>query len=85
MSQLDDALEGLQAALDDEDIEAICVAAAIILAICRIVSPGSIRGGTAAGVAVDDPEGDALFDPDELGFDPEDFDVNFWRKKSATG
>lgn len=84
MARLDDALDDLQSALDESDLEQICVAAAVVLAICRIVTPlpGDARG--AAGVAIDDPEGDALFDPDELGLDPEDFDVKFWRKHATS-
>ncbi len=86
MAHLDEALDRLQEGLDEQDLEVICAAAQVVLALCQIVGPGTFQraSGSAAAVAVDDPTGDALFDPDELGLEPEEFDVNFWRKR-ATG
>ena len=77
MAQLDDALDRMQEALDDEDLELVCAVASLILAICGVAGRGA---GGAAAVAVEDVEGDAIYDPDELGLDPETFDVPFWRK-----
>lgn len=79
MAQLDDALDGLQEALDDQDIAEICIAARIVLAICGIIEPGQARQGL-----IEEHTGhgahEHVFDPDELGLEPEDFDVAFWRK-----
>jgi len=87
MAQLDDALDQLQDALDEADLQEICIAAQIVVTICGVLGvPGGGRGGgrSASGVAISDLEGDAMFDPDELGLDPEEFDVSFWRKGSAS-
>jgi len=80
MAHLDDALGRLQEALDEQDLAEICIAARIILAICGVFGPAAGPLAGAGAVAVDDPEGDALYDPDELGLEPEEFDVAFWRK-----
>jgi len=79
MAQLDDALDGLQEAIDDQDIAEICIAARIVLAICGIIEPEQALKGlkqehTGGGAH------EHVFDPDELGLEPEEFDVAFWRK-----
>jgi len=79
MAQLDDALDGLQEALDDQDIKEICVAARIVLAICGILEPDAAITGLIEGHSAGRAH-EHVFDPDELGLEPEEFDVAFWRK-----
>lgn len=95
MSQLDDALEELQGALDEDDLELICTAAQIVLAICGVIGGGVSTRAARRGLFADQgtrggdfvPQGARrasdsdfeAFDPDELGIDPEEFDRTLWQ------
>lgn len=82
MATLDNALEDLQEALDEQDLEAICLAAQVVLAVCGVL--GRLPGGEQGGARVDAEDRDfEPFDPDELGLDPEEFDLKLWRNAAG--